>query len=1746
MRWNYEGHIEFLGRVDTQVKVRGFRIELGEIESRLLSFPGVKEALVLAREYKSGDRYLCAYVVAIPKEHEARRGKEAGMPTAVELRKHLSQSLPGYMVPAYYTFLEKMPLTPNGKIDQKALPEPEARAAGVYVVPRDEVEKRMTAIWSAVLGIEEEKIGIDDNFFELGGHSLKATKLVYFIRKEFEVNMDLKDVFANSCIRELAQIIKAAEEQQYVAIRAVEEKEYYNLSYAQRRLWVLCQFEEDSTAYNMPGAIVFSGLFNAAAFSKAIQTLADRHESLRTVFISVAGDPFQRVIKNLKVNLGQIDLRQLEEEEKDKKARQIYLDDANSPIDLERGPLFRFKLVRLEEEKNLLIHNFHHIINDGWSQGNIYNEIITLYNTYRANKDNPFPPLGLQYKDYTRWHNNLISSGIFDESRNYWMEKFKDKPNGIELPIDHPRKPLQTFNGGRISFTIAGEKTGQLSRFSADEDVTFFMGLLALVAILLYKYSGQEDILIGAPIANRRQPELHPVVGFLVNTLIFRTRVKPGLSFRQFLNHTKKETLECYENQDYPFDLLVEQLGLDRDLSQSPLFNFMLAHNNAETEENVQAMEGLETSPYAFEVDYNMSKFDLIFHLNEFADSLHPVIEYNSDLFERSTIERMVDNFLTLTDNIIAHPDAPISNLNIISEAEYETIIHRFNDSSCPFPQLTIREMFENQVEKSADKYAVIYHEDKITYKDLNMEANRLAHYLGNTYHVQPNDIIAISMERSIDMIVVLLGILKSGAAYLALDPSYPKDRVHHVLENSRTDLLITDKKRPELFADYSGTIIDITTCIEAVSRESTGNPEIRNRLSDILYVNYTSGSTGMPNGAMLSQDCLSNLIYWQSEKTTIDCSLRCLQFTSINFCVSFQEIMGTLTSGGELYLIGDVERQDIDYLLDFLSKYQVEILFLPFSYLNFLFNESTRWDQSFNHNLKHIITAGEQLKVTSGLKRFLDLNPDLQLHNHYGSTEMHVVTSYTLDASSAEQTPIPPAGKPIGNVKIYILDEHLKPVPMGVWGELFVAGRSEIPGYINNDELNREKLVLHPELSENNQRLYRSGDSGRWLEDGNIELRGRKDFLVKIRGFRVELGEIESKLLALEQVRECVVVDREDAAGQKCLVAYVVKDNIDIGEINRILNNDLPLYMIPQVVFLEKLPLMPNGKVDREKLPEPEMALDKEYKAPGNELEKKLVEIWSDILGLEKERISVDANFFGLGGHSLRATTLVSRIHKEFDVKVPLVEIFRFPTVSEISSFIKSLETETFTGIEAVKEKEYYALSSAQKRLYVQQHMQLDSKIYNLPSVMRLVGKLKKEWLEEVFGKLIRRHESLRTSFPQVDGEPVQKIHRPEEIEFGIEYFSGEQERRREPCVPPPLCSYDDIIDRFIRPFDLSKPPLLRVGLIKTGEEEHIFLVDMHHIVTDGTSMGILVREFMALYSGEELPPLTIRYKDFSEWQNRMFQSADFKKQEAYWLKQFAGPLPVLDLPGDFPENQPDDSGGGYVFFEIEPHMTAEIRKLVSETGTTLFILLLAIYTVLLSKYTGKEDIVVGTGIAGRRHADLDNVLGLFINMLALRNRPEKGKTFFKFLEEVKQAAFDGYANQDYQYEELVRSLDLQGNAAGSPLFETIFQVQNMEIPELKIPGLELKPYDYEFRISRHPLIIYATEAGDKINMMLLYSTRVFLHETAEKLAERFLEVVEQVVMNREIKLQDIILSFDLEKLETPVLQEEQGDFEF
>lgn len=1711
VRWLADGMIEFFGRVDHQVKVRGYRIEPGEIENQLLKHTGIKEAVVITREDKQGEKYLCAYLVP------ALAGRSLSL---THLREFLAPNLPDYMIPSYFVTVERMPLNPNGKVDIKALPEPNLRDSKEnYVAPGDSVEHRLAEIWSQVLGIGKDIIGIEDNFFQLGGHSLKVTELVHRVYKEFAIEIEIADVFVHPTIKEMGQQIKAAETSEYTDIIPAEKKEYYELSHGQRRLWVLCQFEKDSIAYNMPGAFMISGAFDVGNFIQAVQILVDGHESLRTRFILVDGEPRQKIIKDLKFTMPQIDLSGLNNEEKEKKSREIFEADTNTPFNLEQCPLFRFKSVRWEDEKYLIIYNIHHIINDAWSHEIIHNEIFTAYNSLLTNRENPGVPLRLHYKDYTQWHNRQVDTGSYQQARGYWLEKFQDKPNGIGLPLDHARKPVQTFNGGRVLFALDKEKTGQLRILGAHLDATLFMSLLTLMDIFLYRYSGQEDIIIGSPIANRKHPELQHMIGFLVNTLVYRTPVNPGESFNDLLAKVKQEALTCYQHQDYPFDLLVEKLELERVLSQSPLFNVMLTHNNPGTAGIEQSMAGVTITGYSHGSDFNMSKFDMIFFMNEINDQLHIQLEYNSDLFERRTIQRMADNFSTLVDNALADPDVSIAKLNIISREEMEMILYRFNATDLPLSGLTLQELFENRVEKSAHKIAVQDRDKQITYNELNKETNRLALYLREEYRIQANDIIGISVERSIEMIVALAGTIKSGAAYLAIDPTYPGNRVLYMLKDSKASLLIVDKAARqllrEIFQDYPGNVIDMNADRAKITGQSVGNPPIVNQMADTLYVTYTSGSTGIPNGAAVTHEILTNLIRWQEEKTTIDGSMRCLQFASVNFDVSFQEIMSTFTSGGTLFLIGDTERKDIDYLLDFLSIHCIEILYLPFYYLNFLFTETRRWAESFRHSLKHLVTAGEQLIITPGLKEFLDSNPGVQLHNHYGPAEMHVVTSYTMDASVVGGRLLPPIGRPIANVKMLIGDQQDNPVPIGVWGELHIMGPAEFAGYINKPALTEKKLFRHQVPGWDKKRLYRTGDIGRWLEDGNIELRGRKDFQVKIRGFRVEPGEIESKLLSIKNIKKCVVVVKENKDHQNFLAAYIVVDQIDVSEIKKIIGKHLPRYMIPGFVVLDSLPLLPNGKVDRDKLPEPIIEEAEERALPRNETDEKLVQIWRGLLDIET--IGINDDFFEIGGHSLLVQKLINAINSVFQVKLSFQDVFQSPTISSLSDLIGQSEIQSQVRIEKLPESDYYELSYSQGRLWILYKMDPRNPAFNIAGRVTLYEKVDKVVIEQVFERLIRRHESFRTYFKEIDNRPVQVICPRRRLNLEmidlLDLPGEERANSRQKCFR----------DESVVPFDLGTAPLMRAKLIKCKEDEFDLILNIHHIIFDGWSMEILEKEFHLIYESVKkgdtnepgLEPLGIQYKDFAAWNNRLL--ADENKMQAaktFWKNQLSGdngnsPSP-LALPYDSPGKEDENKESAGYRLVISGEITNRLRTIARQGNASLFMVLLAGFNLFLSRVSSQKDIILAVPGAARQHEDLKNIIGFFVNTLILRSRIDPHEAFPHFLARVQENVSGVLEYQSYPLELICKELKIRYPEISVFFNMLTFGHGDREYLEDFEPGHINVVQDAKF-----DMVFYLSEFKNAIEINTHYYKRLFRAENIEKLMRLYAKILEKISLH-------------------------------
>jgi amino acid adenylation domain-containing protein len=1322
------------------------------------------------------------------------------------------------------------------------------------------------------------------------------------------------------------------------------------------------------------------------------------------------------------------------------------------------------------------------------------------------------------------------------KERDYWLAKLSGEweksrflydydPDSSEQPVERPP--------GHVKFKFSADISAQLIKLSNKSDHRLYMILVTAVKVLLYKYTGHKDIIIGVPIYKQK------IQGDFINTvLVLRNRFDDNITFKELLLQVRQTIFDAAQHQNYPIKALIDILNLPVEKNDFPFFDTAILL------ENVHDRNYLDRTG----ANLLMSFLKIAADPGSAGDDIIGNWEYNAALYRKSTIEGIVSHLTHLLGHALPDVNIKISDIEILSPGEKQQLLVDFNNTGGEYPEgQTIHQWFEEQVGKTPDNIAVLNtgHQAQgispgtdsaaVTYLELNEKSNQLAHQLREK-GVGPDIIVGITAERSLEMIIGLLAILKAGGAYLPIDPQYPEERRNYMLFDSGVRLVLTTYNRDRL-GNLTGKLEIIDLYTDGIYCGERNNLPHMNRATDLVYLIYTSGSTGKPKGVLIEHKNVVNLIYFDFFHANIDCS-KILQFHTLSFDASFHEIFCALLSGGTLVLIREDTRADIPELLRLVEKTGIKTLFMPMSFLKLIFSEDD-YIRGFPDCVQHIQTAGEQVVINHGFRRFLQEN-SVYLHNHYGPSETHVVTALTLNPAG-EIPGLPSIGKPILNTGIYILDRQMNLLPVGIGGELYIGGVQVGRGYLDNPQLTAERFVNHYSPYSPYSTIYRTGDLARWQGDGNIEFLGRIDNQVKIRGFRVEPGEIESRLLNHEKIKEAVVVTSRDEAGEKYLCAYIVwagtGDTVegnphqsDAAELRDYLAQNLPDYMVPAYFIpLEKIPVTPSGKVDRKALPAIKVLdVEKEYAPPRNEREKKLCQLWSEVLGLEEGKIGIDDNFFKLGGHSLKATILISKIHKTFNVKVTLGEIFNQPFIRGLSEWIKQLAENRHESIKPVEKKEYYPLSSAQEQLYIQQQMELDTVSCNMPMFFILEGELDRVRLAGVFRQLIRRHENLRTSFVIVEGEAVQRLH--ENIDFEIEY--------------------NEEVASFIRPFDLSRAPLLRVGLIHFSQEGstrdmHLLMVDMHHIITDGISLAILGREFMHLYSGGTLPGLTLQYKDFSQWQNRLLESEEIKKQEVYWLKQFEGDIPAPGMPTDYPRPDILDFSGEYVFFQINKELTARINKLVLETETTLHVVLLAVCNILFSKYTGGQDFVVGNVVAGRQHSDLENIIGVFVNMLAMRNRPAENKTFRQFLEEVRENALNAYANQDYQFEEMIRKLNLQGNPSGNPLFNVAFQTQNMDIPEIQIPGLTFKPYESKFRISHFDLVISCFEEEDWLDLRIAYSPALFKESTIQQMARHFIEILAQVLENIEIKLAHIEISTKY-LAARPTMRKEEVQFKF
>jgi amino acid adenylation domain-containing protein len=1773
-RFRADGAIEFLGRIDQQVKIRGFRIEPGEIEAVLGTHPAVAQAAVIVRQ-EGGEKRLVAYVVARP---DAR---PETLPA--ELRTFLRDRLLDAMVPAAFVLLDALPLNANGKVDRRALgriePAGTAAEAGDGGAPRTEIEALLAAAWAEVLN--RDRVGVDDDFFVLGGHSLLATQVISRVRQAFGVEVPLRALFERPTVAGLAaEIARTIAGRDLVAppllpVRRDSLQGLLPLSFAQQRLWFLNQLEPESAAYNIAAALVARGPLEAAVLAGTLSEVARRHEVLRTVFrLGAAGEPVQVIFPPAPVDLPRVDLSELSEDRREIEVRRLALAEARRPFDLARGPLLRASLLQTGAEEHVLLFNFHHSIADGWSIGVLVREVSAIYEAFRQGLPSPLPALAIQYADFSVWQRSWLSGDVLAGELAYWRERLSGAPALLELPTDRPRPPVQSFRGTALPFALSGGLTEGLRALSRRAGATPFMALLTAWATLLARYSGQSDVSVGSPIAGRNRLETEGLIGFFVNTLVLRTDLAGNLSFAEALGRVRRGVLEAYAHQDVPFEMLIEALRPERSLSYEPLFQVVLNLHNMPRDE--MALSGL--SWRSLRLEQGTVQFDLTLTLAE--EPGEPVkpgrfagqLDYRTDLFDRTTVRRLAGHLETLLAGVVGEEDraeSALSDLPLLTAGESQQLLAEWGDAGDmePFPAgPCLHQLFEEWARRSPGAPAVVMGVDSLTYGQLDRRANRLARRLRRA-GVGPEIVVGVCLERSLDLVVAILGVLKAGGAYLPLDPAYPAERLAYLLGDAGAPVTVTGRQVeaslpeiPEIPAER--------VYLEDVEDEADGplDPhESGARPENLAYVIYTSGSTGKPRGVQVTHANVGRLLSATAPWFGFGPKDVWTLFHSYAFDFSVWEIWGALAYGGTLVVVPYWVSRSPESFYELLGQEGVTVLNQTPS----AFRQLMRAEEEANAAgtiqelaLRLVIFGGEALEIQS-LRPWVERHgPDRPLLvNMYGITETTVHVTYRpLSEADVRGGGGSVIGRAIPDLGLRVVDRSLQPQPVGVHGELCISGAGLARGYLNRPELTGERFVPDPWASEPGARLYRSGDLVRRLPDGDIEYLGRIDHQVKVRGFRIELGEIEAALGALPGVREAVVIVREDEPGDRRLVAYVVGTalvSLVPSDLRQALQNRLPEPLVPSaLVVLEALPLTVNGKVDRRALPAPHAAREVAAagaeagsgadlaSAPRTPLEEVLAGIWEEVLRLD--RVGREANFFELGGHSLLATQVTSRVRQALGVEIPLRLLFEKPTVAGLAAEVER-EMQSRAGAEAPPRPPILParraaanaataantanaalpLSFAQQRLWFLDQLEPGSPAYNMPAAFRLTGRLDVGALALALAEIIRRHENLRTTFRvpgESRGEPVLAIAPPSEP------FLPAVDLARLPNEIRTAEEHRLAGAEARRPFDLARGPLLRATLLRLAAEDHTVLLNLHHIVSDGWSTGVLVRELGALYAGfvtgqaSPLPDLPVQYADFGVWQRGWLSGEVLAAELAYWRQALAD-LPPLDLPTDRPRPAVLSSRGGFRPFALSPEVSAGLTRGARSAGVSLFMELLAVFATLLARYTGHEDLAIGSPVANRTSREVEGLIGFFVNTLVLRVDTSSRPTFRELLSRVRSTAFAAFAHQDLPFEKVVEELHPERDPSRTPLFEVLFVLQNAPAEALRLPGLTLAPLPFEGGTAKFDLTLVLGQTATGLGGGFEHNLDLFDAATIDRMAGHFATLAEAVVATPEAPLAELPL---------------------
>ncbi|MDD1420878.1 amino acid adenylation domain-containing protein [Dolichospermum sp. ST_sed1] len=1640
-RYLPDGNIEFLGRVDNQVKIRGFRIELDEIEKLLIQHPDVKQAAVIAREDIPGDKRLLAYVVLNQKP-------EAIVTT---LKNLLQENLPQYMIPGVFVVLDSLPLTPNGKVDRQNLPvcdrtRPDLEES--FVAPRNPIEERLAAIWADLLGFEQ--IGVNDNFFNLGGHSLIVAQILSRVRDSFQVELSFANIFANPTVAGLASVIQQHEllEQklQSPAIQRISRAGMLPVSFAQERVYFIQEVAPENTAYQAQATLRFQGHLDVIVLKKCLSEIVQRHEIFRTTFPAVNGRLFQVIHSSLPIELNVVDIQKFTGSEQEAEIQRLFDAEVKKPFYLDKLPLVRWLLLKLNDQDHLLVHIEHHMVHDGWSFNNVFlKEFLALYQAFCEGHPSPLPELPIQFVDFASWQREWVQSQEAQAQLAYWQKKLSGSSPLLELPLDRPRSTEQTYNGTQIRVELPIQLSESLHAVSRQEGVTLFMTTLAAFLVMLSRYTRQDDLCVGTAVANRRKSEVEGLIGMIVNNLVLRTDVSGNPTFRELLSRVRETTLEAFANEDLPFDKVVEVLKPVRNLSYNPLFQAMFSFHDTPLPDLI--LPGLKITTNVA-LSNKSTKFDLDVVIipnsqQQGRDKGITVIwEHNTDLFDAATIQQMVDQYQNLLETIVVQPNQQIRELPLLTPSQ-QRLLGEWNQTDKEDTQnQCIHKLFELQVELTPDAIALEQNGQKLTYRELSDRANKIAHYL-QSLGVKPETLVGICVDRSLEMIAGLLGILKAGGAYVPIDPAYPQERITEMISDTQLSILLTQNRFQEKLTGYTSKTICLDTDWAEIASQSTANPVSDVQLNNLAYIIYTSGSTGKPKGVMIEHRSLLNFVTTAINEYGINAQDQVLQFASVCFDTSIEEIFPCLAVGATLVLRTEEMLNSSDDFWRCCQKWQLTVLDLPTAYWHQLVTELNPQHSHIPGSLRTVIIGGEEVhleKVQHWHHCVAHLSQPPQLFNSYGPTEATVVT--TLEHLTPTNTAVS-IGKPISNAQVYVLDQNQQPVPIGVPGELHIGGAGLARGYWQRPELTNEKFIENPmtdnscgvgilpaseiqgtgkmPIPQNQQnhppniqrpKLYKTGDLVRFRRDGNLEYLGRVDNQVKIRGFRIELGEIETVLRQHPQISQAVVIAHQEITGQKRLVAYFVPQNPspnlsptrreaseippslagkgarglgfsnNVDEIRQFLKQKLPNYMIPAAfMVLDTIPMTPNQKVDYRALPTPDFSRSAEDKfaAPRTLIEEKLVAIWSEVLRIEN--VGIHDNFFELGGDSILSIQLISKANQS-GIQIAAKQLFKYQTIAELATVAgMTRQINAEQGLVTGK----VGLTPIQKWFFEQKLPEIN--YFNQSALLEVPADLQPELLQEVVQKLLVHHDALLSQFVQ-EGENWQQIHTDVQATVPLSIFDLSH---LSPAAQETTIKAQDT--QLQASLDLATGEIAKFALFQLGKDKpNCLLFIIHHLAVDGVSWRILLEDLATAYQqvarGQaiKLPEKTTSWQYWSDRLTEYAQTEAIKELD-YWLNQ--SNISTKTLPVDYPavaENNTLASTASVSLALNEEQTRALLQDVPAAYNTQINDVLLTALGQSFTQWTGENYLLIDLEGHGREDlfedVDLSRTVGWFTTL--------------------------------------------------------------------------------------------------------------------------------------------------------------------